>query len=98
MKHIVSGGMEEVTYCFWWSSIKLQGYVGRQIDDVDPKWARPLGRSQLSIPLRFIWSNFVFLFSKPDLQCISFKENYLKRYMYFCFVIGDFGDIPWLLM
>ena len=42
--------IEEVPYCFFWSSIKFQGHTGWKIDDLNPIWVRLLGRSQLSNP------------------------------------------------
>ena len=34
--------IEEVPYCFFWSSIKFQGHTGWKIDDLNPIWVRLL--------------------------------------------------------
>ena len=50
MMHKAGSSIEEVSYCFWRSSVKFQGHTGWKIDDLDPIWVRLLGRSQLSNP------------------------------------------------
>ena len=60
MMHKAWHGIEEVPYCFSMSSIKFQGYMGQNIDDLNPIWGRLLGRSQLSNP--------------PDLPCFNIQE------------------------
>ena len=39
--------LEDVSYSFSRLSVKRQGHTGRNINDLDPIWARSLGRSQL---------------------------------------------------
>ena len=50
MKHKPWRSIEEVPYYFSRPSIKFQGHTGWKIDNLDPIWARLLGRSQLSNP------------------------------------------------
>ena len=50
MIHKAWSSIEEVPYCFFWSSIKFQGHKGWKIDDLNPICVRLLGRSQLSNP------------------------------------------------
>ena len=48
MMHKAWRSIEEVPYCFLWSSIKFQVHTGWKIDDFNPIRVRLLGRSQLS--------------------------------------------------
>ena len=36
MMHNALYSIEEVPYCFWRSSIKFQGYMGKKMDDLNP--------------------------------------------------------------
>ena len=38
MMHKAWRSIEEVPYCFSWSSIKFHGHTGRKIDDFNPVW------------------------------------------------------------
>ena len=41
MMHKVWCSIEEVSYWFWWSSIKFQGHSRQKIADLGPNWAFP---------------------------------------------------------
>ena len=65
--------IEEVPYCFWRSSIKVQGHTGWKIDYLNPIWVRLLRRSQLSNPsdLPCLNSTLAGYGTKPKLTLYS---------------------------
>ena len=46
MMHKVWSCIEEVSYCFWRSSIKFQGHTAKKIVDFDQNWAFPDSKLQ----------------------------------------------------
>ena len=51
MMHKAWSSIEEVPYCFWRSSVKLQGHTALKIVEFDPNWAFPDCNSSLNSPM-----------------------------------------------
>ena len=45
----------EVPYCFWRSSVKLQGHMAKKIIDFEPNWVFPDCNSSLNSPMATKW-------------------------------------------
>ena len=50
MTHLDSRGKEEVPCCFSKSCVKFQHHTSQKVHDLDPIWAKLLGRSHLTNP------------------------------------------------
>ena len=48
--HKAWSSIEEVSYCFWRSSVKLQGHTAKKIVDFDPNWPFPDCNTSLNSP------------------------------------------------
>ena len=51
MMHKAWSSIEEVPYCFSWSSVKFQGHTALKIVQFDPNWAFPDCNSSLNSPM-----------------------------------------------
>ena len=51
MMHRAWSSIEEVPYCFSWSSIKFQGHMALKIVEFDPNWAFPDCNSSFNSPM-----------------------------------------------
>ena len=51
MMHKAWSSMEEVSYCFWRSSVKFQGHIALKIVEFDSNWAFPDCNSSLNSPM-----------------------------------------------
>ena len=51
MMHKAWSSMEEVSYCFWRSSVKFQGHITLKIVEFDSNWAFPDCNSSLNSPM-----------------------------------------------
>ena len=51
MMHKAWSSIEEVPYCFSWSSVKFQGHTALKIVEFDPNWAFPDCNSSLNSPM-----------------------------------------------
>ena len=47
--------LEEVSYCFWRSSIKFQGQNAKKDVEFDPNWAFPDINSSFNSPMAMKW-------------------------------------------
>ena len=55
MMHKTWSTVEEVSYCFSRSYVKLQGHTAKKIIDFDPNWAFPDCNSSLNSPMATKW-------------------------------------------
>ena len=51
MMHKAWSSIEEVSYCFSWSSVNFQGHTALKIVEFDPDWAFPDCNSSLNSPM-----------------------------------------------
>ena len=55
MIHKAWSSIEEMPYCFWWSSVKFLGHTAQKSVDFDPNWAFPDCNSNLNSPMGMKW-------------------------------------------
>ena len=55
MMHKAWSSLEEIPYCFWRSSVKLQGHTALKSIEFDPDWAFPDSNSSLNSPMATKW-------------------------------------------
>ena len=53
--HNACSSIEEVSYCFWRSSIKFQGHTALKIVEFDPNWQFPDSNSSFYTPMATKW-------------------------------------------
>ena len=51
MRHKAWSSIEEVSYCFWRSSVKFRGHTANKIVDIDLDWVFPDCNSSLNSPM-----------------------------------------------
>ena len=77
MMHKAWSNIEEVTYCFWRSSIKFQGYTGQKITYFDPNWEFPDCNSSLNSPMALKWCTQLDVVQK---RCCSVLQGHLSNF------------------
>ena len=66
--------LEEVPYCFSWSSVKFQGHAAKKIVDCDPDWVFPDCNWSLTSPMYLKWCTKLHVVKK---RCPRSSVNFL---------------------